>query len=125
MTTNRIAKPANITPDDVEFVPADELAVGDIIVSFTANHKSVAIPPTQRQLNAARTTWTRVNTMEANFNTPDPRLQIADHSPKPIWEINRESSWDNGRMTIVRGPVTIGTMVTCVYDWRVKRSFGA
>ena len=124
--TNRIAKPANITPDDVEFVPADELAVGDIIVAFTAMHKRVEIPPTQRQLNAARTTWTRINTMEADFNHPDPRLQIADHSPKPVWEINRASSWDDGRISIVRGPINIGTMmITRVYEWRVKRSFGA
>lgn len=58
MTTN--AKPANITPADVEFVPASDIAVGDVLVEFTAVGVDVVIPPTQRQLNAKRTAWARV-----------------------------------------------------------------
>jgi hypothetical protein len=50
MGMNNTTNP-RLTPDDVEYVRADQLVVGDVIIDFTPLHRDVCIPPTQRQLN--------------------------------------------------------------------------
>lgn len=59
----------NLTPADVEYVRVKDLAVGDILVAFTATGVDIDIPPTQRQLRASRTRYTKVITI-GSFTTP-------------------------------------------------------
>jgi hypothetical protein len=130
MTTNRprhvhvpgpmnTTKPDGLTPDDVELVVADDIAVGDVIFEFTPILTSRAIPPTQRQLNAARTSWTRVDTLRVTMTDPPPVwLQIADdqRTPKPVAIANEYTPFQT---VIAIGTHRFGHN----YEWRVKRSF--
>jgi hypothetical protein len=96
------AKPANITPADVEWVPVTDIAVGDVLVRFTALFTNVDVAPTQRQLNAARTRWTTVDTIAVDMDG-NGRVINAD---------------DASRIAVV-----VATRFGVTHDWRVRRSF--
>jgi hypothetical protein len=59
----------NLTPADVEYVRARDLRVGDVIVAFTAIGHDIDVPPTQRQLRASRTRYTKIMTI-GSYTTP-------------------------------------------------------
>jgi hypothetical protein len=95
------AKPANITPADVEWVPVTDIAVGDVLVRFAALNTNMDIPPTQRQLNAARTRWNHVDTIVDDVNTR--RVVNAGDVSRIMY--------------------TTSTRYGVTHDWRVRRSF--
>lgn len=83
-----------ITVDMVELVPASDIRTGDVLVSFTAAGRDVSIPPTQRQLNAARTRWFTVPSVNLtdrpnviDFGTGDDR--VTTMTSALVWRVTR------------------------------------
>lgn len=91
MTTNERPR---ITPDDVEFVSYADIAIGDVIVKFTPVGRSVAIAPTQRQLNLARTTYTTVRTIVKDRINNCPVVDLnQDDAPNRITALIEARTW--------------------------------
>jgi hypothetical protein len=53
----------NVTPADLEFVLATDIVIGDVIVEYTPLNTDEIIPATQRQLNAKRTSYTKIESI--------------------------------------------------------------
>jgi hypothetical protein len=76
MTTTRI--PANITPDDLDWVRYDTLRVGDRqIHNVHRINQHTADRPTQRQLNAAKGMMTTVDAIGPYIPAPGARNAAA------------------------------------------------
>lgn len=91
-----------VTVDQVEFVEASTIVVGDVLVAFTAIGAYTSVPPTQRQLNAKRTVWTTVDTI-GTWTTPHGR---------EILEFNGGA---------VDNPTSGVSVLPTAFVWRVKR----
>lgn len=79
------------TPDDVEFVPASDIAIGDVLVAFTAYNVDVVIPPTATQLKRKRTGYTTVSNI-THGSTPFGVVTIEFNAGTGDWSLTMPST---------------------------------